>query len=221
MTRIVAIVLVLLTCGVVFALPPRICNTCPPVIHAQPAVVQVQHVVQEVVAPIAVPVLVPATVFQYLPALQPAAVAAVPAQAVAPQAPNIEQMVQERVDAALRARLGNDDRGPPPLILPNDFLSAAPPPPAAPEDLSQRVANMLAGQSCVNCHTAGEGRPVKGNVTLFAKKDNQLLFQPSVSKQQLVAAVIPNAQGKAAMPPNGPALTAAELDLLRRWEVQK
>jgi hypothetical protein len=204
----------------------------------------VHEVVHEVAAPIAIPVLVPSTVFQYLPALQPSAVAvgatpvtAAPvatATAAAPTAPqtmtaaDIDRIVNERVEAAIRARLNGNEKAPPPLILPGEVLKSlepkaeAQPPvqPAAQGDLTQAVANMLSSKSCVQCHTAGD-QPVKGNVTLFTKKDTQLFFQPSVSKQVLLTAVTPDRSGAVAMPPSGSPLGANDVDLLRRWEAQK
>lgn len=230
MTRIVtALSAVLLATQMAF-------GQCRTFVHNQPVCVTpivATQVVTEVVTPIAVPVLVPATVFQYLPALQPvvtpiavAPVAAAPvAVSPAPTTADVDSMIRARVDVILREHLNNNDAGPPTLIVPTDLPSLPQQPTAAPVvtgDLNQRVATLLGSKSCVNCHTAGTGSPVKGNVTLFTRRDNQTFFQPSVAKTQIVAAVtpsVPNTQPN--MPPNGAPLVQHELDLLRQWSEQR
>lgn len=259
MTRIVATVLALfLLSSVTFAQCPQYQPQYRPA-YGQPGYAQPQpqtqyithEVIHEVAAPIAVPVLVPATVFQYLPALQPSFPVAVPTTpVVAPTtvgapavgtaptagstltAADIDALINARVEARLRSM--NGDKGPPTLILPGDFQPALPKPaePAPPQNqqvgLDQQVASMLGSKTCVQCHTAGNGAPVKGNVTLFVKRENQLFFQPSVSKEKIVAAVSPSPNtapggpgGQPSMPPNGPALSQNEVALLRQWQDQK
>jgi hypothetical protein len=228
MTRIVTVCLALcLAANVAF-------GQCQPyqqgrVVYTQPTYVPTKTVVKEVVrevpVPIAVPVLVPATVFQYIPAIQPSVavpVAAAPAAPVqTPQQPDIDALVKARVEAALRERSNPGDSGPPPLILPGELTAEQPKAqPAAQNDLNGQVANMLAGKSCVNCHTEGD-KPVKGNVTLFVKKAAQMFFQPSVDRKKILDSVVPDKEGKPQMPPSGQSLAVGELDLLRRWEAQK
>lgn len=210
-----------------------------------PSVIPVHK--EEIIVPIAIPVLVPSTVFQYLPALtnaaygipptpitgivpgtQGVAVPGAPVQDALPGGADLERLIAARIDAALRDRLRPGDKGPPPLILPGSLPKRLDPPalpetpaqqPAAPQagDLNQQVANMLASESCIRCHSAGD-KPVKGNVTLFTKTGQQTMFQPSVSKKQILDAVTPDASGAAPMPPGGPALSASKLDLLKRWQ---
>src|SRR5688572_15738005 len=82
-------------------------------------------IVKEVIQTVAVPFVVPATVFQYMPALQPqvAPVAVQPVQSTVPQAaqqPDVDALIRARVDQILREKMGNGDSGPPTLILNGD-----------------------------------------------------------------------------------------------------
>lgn len=254
MTRIVVILTCLLltsnvhadNCGTTIRSYPHVTYYSPPIYSHVEKVVY-----REIPAPIAVPLLVPSSVFQYLPALSPVisipvSTAAAPVVATpAPVSPvasstvnqgqtsiDIERMVNERVERAIRERFNSvtpGDSGPPPLILPNDFTKA-PEPQVAPttsidvkdEEVPQRVAQLLAN-NCAKCHTAGE--KVSGSVTLFVKKDTQLYLQPSIAKNEILKAVAPPTT---LMPPDAKgnkdspaALKGNDLVLLQRWVNQQ
>ncbi len=164
-----------------------------PIVHDQQAIVAV---------PITIPVVIPATVFQYMPALQP-----VPTQPAVP--------VHQQPPAATPV---SADPGPPPLILPNQAPALSQTPV---EDVTAQVANMLGSRSCVQCHTAGGTTRVQGNTTLFTQTGNDLFFQPSVSRQLIHSVVSgptprmpPSAAGNPAHPT---ALRPEDIALLQRW----
>lgn len=228
MKRILAVVAAVLIvvgavhaqCRVIVRSPvPVVTPVCQPVIKpiVHQAVVPVVHR-PTVAIPIAIPVAVPATVFQYMPAVQPTYQPAVPiSQAVPSQPPasaDIDKMVRDRVDQILRER--SNDSGPPALLMPDQ----SPPLATSSENLDTQVANLLSTKSCVQCHTGGRPVAVKGNVTLFVQKGDDLFFQPTVTKQKILDAVSdnprmpPNALGN----PNHPdALRPPEIALLQRW----
>ncbi len=192
-------------------------------------------IVKKVAVPVAVPVLVPATVFQYLPAVTPSiAVQGAYSQPVVggyPQAgyaPQVQAPVQSgndleaRIEAIINAKLDKilkqqklavepEDEGPPPLDLGNDDQSKGP-------DLLPQVAEMLATKTCVQCHT--KGVKVSGSVVLFVKKPDGLYFEPSVTKDRIIAAVKPPPR----MPPTArgdpnhvDAIKGSDLQLLYAW----
>lgn len=188
-------------------------------------VVQERIIIKEIVAPFAVPVLVPAAAFQFLPALQPvaappapvpvapAASAAVPAPAAAGPQADIDRLVRDRVEAILREKTNQQDSGPPVLILPGD--TPAPPPAStlSPVEVETKAVTLLS-QRCYECHT--QGAKTSGDVTLFTKSGEQLMFQPSVTKAKILAAIesgnMPR-KGKNA----GGRIVGADLALLKQY----
>ncbi len=200
-------------------------------IYVQPTVtytntIHERVVVKEKFTPIAVPIIVPAVTFQYLPALAPQAPAvAVEAQAPAVQAQPQQDMnavIAEKVEKAVKARLGSvaspSDDGPPPLILPAELAAPAKEPPAAAGNDEQEGVKILAN-NCASCHTAGV--KTSGNVTLFTKKDGKMYFQPSVEHKTILEVLSPPSPTMppaANLDPNSPAaIKGRNLEVLKRW----
>lgn len=175
-------------------------------------------IVKETIAPIAVPVIVPAVVFQYLPALQPQAVpvAAAPQVPQAPQ-PDMEAIIADRVEKAIRARLKatTSDSGPPPLILPAELAS----PISEPRETDEQASVRILSNNCASCHTAGV--KTSGNVTLFTKRDGKMYYQPSVENATILAAISPpepTMPPAAKLDPRSPAaIKGRDYEVLKRW----
>lgn len=190
MTRIVTAVLIIAGVSLVALLPGESSGSrCRPV-------TTVRHVdnviVREVIAPIAIPTLFPAAVFQYMPALQPAA--------PAPVSPvDIDRIVAEKVEAALREKLGQVD-GPPPLTMAE--------PPAVFDELQQKAVNILANK-CYTCHTESKAA---GRAILFTKDHTGTYFQPNKSKAEILNQIV---SGK--MPKGQPPIVGRDLDILRQY----
>lgn len=196
-------------------------------LKAQTSTTTTTLTVTPIVTPVIVtPYIVSNTVFQYLPALQPAPTAAAYQQQQ--QNNDIDRMVRERVDAILRERFGAPDKGPPKLILPAEYNNTAKDNKPV-EDLTEKVANMLATKSCVRCHT--EGVRTAGKISLFTKKSDGLFFQPTATKVEIAKMLrVDPTTGRSQMPPNGDvatdpnhpeALKQEDRALLQRWFEQK
>lgn len=184
------------------------------------------YVTREVFTPVAVPVVVPATVFQYLPALQPVTpVAPVAIPPVATQVPGVYnapavqgqqpfgtnedrlvQLIDQRLELAFKRFFQDQgiDNGPP--AIPGTPVGNVPP--AQSDRWAQAVT--LLHNNCSTCHTGPGG---SGKVQLFAADGS---FAPNVG-----ADVVSNTIRLAKMPkaakgdPNHPAaIKGADLVLL-------
>lgn len=213
---------------------------CGPFFHRAPVVHHTPHVVErivEVVTPVAVPVVVPATVFQYLPALQavaptavqvqqpqvPVAQTASPAQTQTLSINELDNLIRQRLEVAMRARAGATS-DPPALQVANAPVSTpqGSPQPANSQQLVQTVANSLA-QKCASCHSSD--RP-SGGVTLFTRSGDGLQFSPSVGKDAILRAASPQNGAPARMPPAArtdpqAGLNETDLTALRQWVAQQ
>ncbi len=184
----------------------RVTTNCAPVVANHRVV---NAVVTEVITPIAIPVFVPAAVFQYMPALYPQQPQKSEAPALSME--DLDRIIAERIDAALRARV---EGGPPTLILPSNAKAVDV------NELQQNAANILA-KNCAACHTAGVR--TAGSVTLFktsATSPDEYIFDPSVSPAKIwevvsTARMPIDARGNLNSPK---AVPPAEREVLRHWK---
>lgn len=135
----------------------------------------------------------------------------------------IEAIINAKLDKLMQQQAPQDsdqqqDDGPP-ALTPGNGNTEASPVSMQNSDLDTRVANMLAGKTCITCHT--QGVKVSGGVTLFSQNANGLTFNPSVSKEVIYNAVKPPPfmPPTAKRDPNHPdAIKGADLQLLKAWK---
>jgi len=143
-------------------------------------------IIKEVVAPIAIPLVVPATVFQYLPALQPVT-PVIPIQGAVYTSPtpgtgsaplnqaDINRLIDQRVNETLRNIFRNGPEGPP--AIPDEGQ-----PVVNQTQLSAQVLAILKN-NCASCH--GNGK-TSGNIRLF---DVNGAWAPNVSNDDILDAI--------------------------------